>query len=215
MKPPVAAIRMPSADTYARVRRKTEWLREGCIMSEFSESYHLRSISQNDGVELLRRAGLKGFVFPPANAWVTIVAEGAPYEPNKKLITANTGVLLHYMYAEDHGWAFSVYSGSEPAVEYGCYWEGDLVIDDSALDLGRLCELVGPCAGGEAELCLEKIRDVLCPQSHDEVFEGDGPPAYRFARLLGLENYRWLSYRYLVIDYDRGDWEPNGAVRVT
>ena len=44
-------------------------------MSEFSESYHLRSERQDDAVELLRRAKLKGYVYPPTSGWVTFLAE--------------------------------------------------------------------------------------------------------------------------------------------
>jgi hypothetical protein len=34
-------------------------------MSEFSESYHLEADDQQDGLCLLRRTNLEGFVFPP------------------------------------------------------------------------------------------------------------------------------------------------------
>jgi hypothetical protein len=37
-------------------------------MSEFSESYHLEADDQQDGVHLLWRAHLEGFVFPPSAA---------------------------------------------------------------------------------------------------------------------------------------------------
>lgn len=50
-------------------------------MSEFSDSYHLRSNNQQDGVDLLRAAGLRGYVFPPENGWVTVVAEGEEFDP--------------------------------------------------------------------------------------------------------------------------------------
>jgi len=37
-------------------------------MSEFSESYHLRSERAEDAVELLRRAERKGYVYQPTTA---------------------------------------------------------------------------------------------------------------------------------------------------
>src|SRR4029453_6269757 len=42
-------------------------------MSEFSESYHLEADDQHDGLQLLQRANLDGFVFPPQHAWGTII----------------------------------------------------------------------------------------------------------------------------------------------
>ncbi len=58
---------------------------EGNEMSESSDSYHLRSETVEEGVELLHRAHLCGFVFPANNGWVSILPGGEAFEPNKKL----------------------------------------------------------------------------------------------------------------------------------
>lgn len=43
-------------------------------MSEFSESFHLRSEDRADGVDLLRRAKTTGYVFEPRDGWVTVLS---------------------------------------------------------------------------------------------------------------------------------------------
>ena len=55
-------------------------------MSEFSESYHLRSERQEDAVELLRRAKLKGYVYQPVSGWVTFLAEQGVFEPSPTMM---------------------------------------------------------------------------------------------------------------------------------
>ena len=72
-------------------------------MSEFSESFHLRSDCQQNGEDLLRRAGLTGAVFSPVRGWVTVVPESEMYEAVDQMVASNQGLLLHYLYAEDHG----------------------------------------------------------------------------------------------------------------
>lgn len=68
-------------------------------MSEFSDSFHLRSDDLDEGVALLRRAGLEGFVFPSEGGWTTLVCEG----DGERLVAENTGTLLRYQWARDHG----------------------------------------------------------------------------------------------------------------
>ena len=51
-------------------------------MSEFSESYHLRSERADDAIELLRRAKRKGYVYQPINGWITFLAEEGVFEPD-------------------------------------------------------------------------------------------------------------------------------------
>ena len=75
-------------------------------MSEFSESYHLRSDRMEDAVELLQRAKLRGYVYQPVNGWVTFLAQDGVFEPDEKIVAAATKPLLHYVSAEDHGWSF-------------------------------------------------------------------------------------------------------------
>jgi hypothetical protein len=111
-------------------------------MSEFSESFHLRSDSQQDGEDLLRRAGFAGAVFSPMRGWVTIVPESELFEATDKMVASNQGLLLHYLYAEDHGWKFELYKNSSIISQYECGWESNLAVNDSDLNLASLVSLL-------------------------------------------------------------------------
>ena len=52
-------------------------------MSEFSESYHLRSERAQDAIDILKSAGKKGYVYEPINGWVTFLPEGGVFEPDE------------------------------------------------------------------------------------------------------------------------------------
>ncbi len=172
-------------------------------MSEFSESYHLYGGSTAEGMALLKKAGLKGFVFPQSNGWVTLVAEGPQYQPNERLINSSEGILLHLANAGDHGWSFSIYRNGNPECFYECSWEEGLRINDSGFDRQVLLELVK----ANARLCIgidtEEIDEFLYPDSLDEMLELGESPAALFSQLVGLDYYEWVSYRY--VEQDRKD----------
>ncbi len=158
-------------------------------MSEFSESFHLRSESQADGEGLLRRAGLTGAVFSAVRGWVTIVPESDLYEAVEAMVAANEGVLLHYLHAEDHGWQFAVYEGSSGICRYECGWDPEFAFDDSELNQAVL---VGLLTDKSLE---DELESVLHPAGLDAIIMDT--PAYKFANLIGLEHYEWLSGGYL------------------
>src|SRR5207247_1441918 len=123
-------------------------------MSEFSESYHLRASSRDDAVALVRSAGLAGFVFPSLDGWVTLVAEGEPFRPNKQLLAANPGTLVHWVFAEDHGWEFAIHRGSRSLCAYSCSWDDEVVVE-GAISLAELethLAIPLPLLAGEAGL---------------------------------------------------------------
>ena len=158
-------------------------------MSEFSESFHLRSDSQQNGEDLLRRAGLTGAVFSPVRGWVTVVPESEMYEAVDQIVASNQGLLLHYLYAEDHGWQFEVYEGSSTICKYECGWDAELAINDSEMNQSVLVPLL------VEESCERALESILHPADLDAVIMD--PPAYRFANVVGLEHYEWLSGGYL------------------
>lgn len=165
-------------------------------MSEFSQSYHLVGDDQGDAVSLLRRAGARGFVFPPSNHWTTLVVETSDYgEVDDRVVAANTGTLLHYVHAEDHGWELAVFQGPDVVTRYACRWDEEIEISDEELDMSLLEDLSRNhgSAAGRAEL-----EEVLHPADFDEIFENDdlATPADRFCRLLGLAHASWLSWHY-------------------
>lgn len=158
-------------------------------MSEFSESFHLRSDSQQNGEDLLRRAGLTGAVFSPVRGWVTVVPESEMYEAIDQMVAANQGLLLHYLYAEDHGWQFALYKNNSIVCQYECGWVSELAINDSDLNQAVLVSLL-------IEKSREKVlENILYPPDLNAIIMD--PPAYRFANLVGLEHYEWLSGAYL------------------
>lgn len=159
-------------------------------MNNFSESYHLLSIDINDGVNLLKRAGLKGFVMPPVNGWVTISAEGESLVPNDTLTEANLGTLLHYIYVQKSGWEFSIYRGKEQASNYGCIWDEFLTVFDDTLNKDELLKLLGNDTS-----ILQKILELLHPETEDEALKAN--PAENFAKLLGLGFFKGISYEYI------------------
>jgi hypothetical protein len=158
-------------------------------MSEFSESFHVRSSKQADGVDLLRRAGLGGAVFSAVRGWVTVVPEGELCEAVDQMVGANQGILLHYLYAEDHGWQFELYENSSAICRYQCGWDPRFAIDDSEMNQSVVVPLL---VEGSRERALE---DILHPADVEAVIME--APAYRFANAVGLEHYEWLSGRYL------------------
>jgi hypothetical protein len=95
-------------------------------MSEFSESYHLRSERTEDAVKLLRSAKRKGYVYQPVNGWVTFVAEGGNFEPDQKIIIAAHQPLLHFVSAEDHGWSFALFDLTKILSAYRCDWDNEI-----------------------------------------------------------------------------------------
>jgi hypothetical protein len=170
-------------------------------MSEFSESYHLQCVDQNEGVALLKRAGLSGFVFPSNNSWITILAEDCDYELNKSLVRANRGLMLHYVFAEDHGWGFAVVLDDQIKCRYDCFWEDDIRTDNSRLDI----DIVRPLITPEPAVPVDTFslhRFFAGPRSIDDLVGLPEPQAFTFAKLLGLTRYTWLSHNYVCDDFD-------------
>jgi len=159
-------------------------------MSQFSESYHLKTKDMQDGIMLLQKAGKRGFVFSESNGWVTLVAEGEAFMPNEGLINSNTGILLHFMNAEDHGWGFTLYDGNKQISQYSCFWEEDLIIEDSDLNIKALGEIIE-----HKNEKIKDIKDILYIQEIEEVFEKNVAKA--FADLIGVTYHEWVSYDYV------------------
>lgn len=159
-------------------------------MSEFSESFHLKSDRQEEGVALLEKVSLKGYVLPPHNNWVSFVLEEYQYEQlNEDLIKANKGLLVHYTFSEDSDWTISVYKGSQRVMHYSCSWEDGIAINNEELNLDIVKDLAA------VEVSEEELRDLFYPEDEDALF--DSPPAYRIAEILGLRHYSWFGYNYV------------------
>jgi hypothetical protein len=175
-------------------------------MSEFSDCYHIRAHDTAEGVALLRRAGLTGFVFPAAGGWVTLVADGEPFAPNRPLIAATPGVLLHYMSGEDHGWGFELYRDGRLVSRYDCDWLRGFKVVVEELDLPVMNELLGE---GFRALGDEDRRRIFHPgERHREIF-----PAETFAEAVGLTWFSDLTHDSVHDNFEDG-WADEGAIEV-
>jgi hypothetical protein len=158
-------------------------------MSEFSSSYHIRTENPQDTLQRLRRAKISGVVFGPANGWLTFVPyENLPayeqrgdtdFAPYLSQILGS--IILHYRYGEDHGWAFMLVRPGMPPVSYACWWDPAPSEERSQLDTNAFPPVVS----------VEALQPLLGP--FDRATAAEQEPAYRFAELLGLPAYKWLS----------------------
>lgn len=178
-------------------------------MSEFSESYHLRSERAEDAVELLRRAGLRGYVFPPANGWVTFVAQGGTFEPDERVVAASTKPLLHFMSAEDHGWSFTLHDGTRVASRYSCAWDDEVWVDDSLYSRAALLQLVPSVQSA----LLEKFEASMLPGGFDDLIEAG--PSRLLAEAMGLPRFEWLAFDYIDNDFQLAPHDHPGVTRVS
>jgi hypothetical protein len=158
-------------------------------MSEYSISYHVRVGDSRAVQKRLRQAKFSGITFGPANSWLTFVpyADSARYRNADGLRFANslcklTGLaILHYCYAEDHGWSFTLVRADCPLVQFACWWNPRPSVERDQFDPLALAPFIAS----------ELLEPLLRSFDHNEAF--DTQPAYRFAELLGLPAYKWLS----------------------
>ncbi len=74
---------------------------------------------------------------------MTFLAEGGEFVPSRRIVEANEKLLLHYVFAEDHGWRFNLYEGQNQACLYDCSWN-DEIKTTSRLDLTGLKKILKP-----------------------------------------------------------------------
>lgn len=153
-------------------------------MSEFSSSYHLKTNDRAKVVDLIKNSNNKGYVFGETNGWVTFLIEGPAFDINDSVIECNPGLIVHYIFAEDHGWELRVFSKDELVFEYKCDWTDEILIEKEQFDISIIKEIIAD--QGNSIDNVDEIFDLS-----DLDFEN--PPAYRLANKLGLVNYEWLS----------------------
>ncbi|QMV40039.1 hypothetical protein [Cohnella cholangitidis] len=174
-------------------------------MSEFSESYHLYSTDQNEGIKLLKKAWIRGFVLPESNHWVTVLPKGSKFLPLKRLIAVNSGILVHLIHAEDHGWSFSIYDGNKRSCHYECTWEEELEINQDDYNRDRIVELVNSNPHNPNPVTPLDITKIFYIRDMEDLFEKE--PVDQIAKLLGLSNYEWLSYDYMESEFRDNEQE--------
>jgi len=164
-------------------------------MSEFSESYHLRSDRGEDAVELLRVADVKGYVFPPSDGWVTFLAADGSFKPHPKIVAGSKKGLLHYVSAEDHGWGFSLFDNGKLASAYSCAWDPHFTVDASKYSRAEL-ERIVPFSDS---ILLQEFEQEMRPAGYTDIVGSE--VSKTFARAMGLEHYDWVAYHYIERDF--------------
>ncbi len=180
-------------------------------MGDISENYHIRAEDVAAGVDLLTKAQAKGFVFPPTAGWVSMLVEGMYLMADRSVVEANTGWLLHYQTADDHGWGFELYHGQETVSRYLLRMESGSVIDDSETNYDALCQFLTAHTGNPEPRA--ELEHLLRPEVDIELF-GFQPHADGFAKLMGLTRYEDLSYQEYLLEYDPEVSVLTGVVQV-
>lgn len=181
----------------------------GLSMSEFSESYHIRTKDSIDVITILDDLKLSGFVFPETNGWVTFVVDESEFAPIPELIKKNTFVLFHYIYIGDYGWSFSLYNGSAKLVSYTCSWnDGRLEFEDSDFSIEALISVLDYLTKED----IDSIQMLL--KSSDQTPVYGAPPAYRVANAIGLECFQWISSQYVEDAVLEEDESVSSVIRV-
>lgn len=163
-------------------------------MSEFSDSFHFREKTRRS-LSALRKSGLRGLAFPPKGGWRTFVPFDHEQPVGAALSEAISDRVLHYFFAEDHGWGFEIWDNGSRVCAYSCSWPGDdLIVDDEGLRIDAVASWLSKDAS------VNGIADLLRPASLESVFEQR--PAYRFARALGLASFEWLGPETVTADFE-------------
>lgn len=176
------------------------------IMSEFSESYHLKANSKQDVMKLIEKVGSRGFVFDEKDGWVSFVIDGSEFIPNDLLLTLNKGILVHYANACDHGFYLSIYYENKLISHYELVFDDDPILNeepkikDDRFQIEPLYQLIEE---NKQDLTLEELQLKLFPENVSEMLY-DTSLAEELAQLLGITHYSWISFHYLNNEYKNG-----------
>lgn len=179
-----------------------------------THAYYLRSSEQGEGVALLTRSGVGGYVWPPAKGWVPIVTRGwARCRPLLESLR-ETDLLLRYAVVEGGGWSFELLSKGKCFVRYAesdAGRAGELVEENLPL-LERLVLERG--ALGTLSEAASALRSVLSPGKTPTPLSrlASTAPHRVFAALLGLSPAEGLFYDDLPSDLTR---RGEGVLRVS
>lgn len=160
-------------------------------MSEFSESYHLKTNNREQVVELIKKTNKKGYVYEESNGWVTFVFDGSQFEADESIVSCNPGVLVHYIYAEDHGWELKIFKKEELVFDFKCEWTDEIYTEKKLYDIDVIKELIA-----DQGTSVDDIESIFINE-HEEAIFGVTPPAHQFAFLIGLVHFDWISFDYL------------------
>jgi hypothetical protein len=139
---------------------------------------------------------VRGVVFPPKNGWCTVVPFEGDDRKVEELARFFALPVLHYVFAEDHGWSFAMAHNGAIDVRYEASWDEDATVNDKDLEM-------------------EVLRPYMLPNVDVHDFEsrlrragppdvGEVPIAFEFASALGLPKFQWVSPHYVTLDFKQG-----------
>lgn len=188
-------------------------------MSEWSDSYHIRTDEPDVTVQKLVDAGIVGWIFTPKNGWLTFV----PYDPDDefigggltdKLIVISGKAVLNYNVQDVICWSFE-YKTPDAMKEprppnswflFMYWWDRDEVERDEKgdpiygdFDHAAFCRALGrPDIESEIKQIVQSEIDV---DEADQDKDSHGfAPAADFGRVLGLPVYEYVAFKYLQHD---------------
>ena len=158
-------------------------------MTEFSESIYIRGSKRARGVQWLRDNDLAGYALEPRGEWIQVFPDWNHLsdDESRELLANSSGLLIHYYYAEDQFWAFSVYQQGDLEFRYESIW----LVDEYVAE-GRDIDEVADILEVPADDLGDVIRDSSESPSWDELAED----AARLADLLKLPNYAFASFMH-------------------
>lgn len=161
-------------------------------MSEFGDSYHLRTSDTRAAVRLIRKTGRYGMVLPSSGPYTPFPVEGLDEvaSPMDALVEHNEQVLIHYVFAEDHGCWIRVFEGTTAIATLSFVEAGQLQPDRRPLSINA-DNLVPALAALRSLSIIDEVAAVrLEDLARDVVVPEVGP---KVAAALGLEQVDWLS----------------------
>lgn len=183
-------------------------------MSEFSEGYFLKSNNKEEAVQLLKKAGVGGYVYPERDGWVAFVANTAPlFRFSEKLKAVNVGTLVQFINAEDHGWGFEICVCDKWVCSYYCGINDAVDMDEmeSEVDLEKLFQIERKVEEERFKELLKEYNgklDVLQKYFDENTKTKDILDSSEFAKDMGLYFSDWISYQYA--QSQNGEFEKYG-----
>jgi len=156
-------------------------------MSEFSCNYHLKTENIEDCINLIKRANVTGFVFPPRDGWTSFVVNEPDFIFSKKLIDANDGILIQLISVEDYGWSFEIYDKDIKLCMFACMYDTDEVFSHQK----NVENWDGLFNQNQSDV-LDKVFAMNKNTSPEDCIY-----ATDFADGMGLYFYEWISYSYI------------------
>ena len=148
-------------------------------MSEFTESFNFKAASKENVEDFIEELDIFGDVFDEENGWITFLPAEEFNSCVEKIGRNYPGVVLYYMYTDDHGWMMNLFSNKELISKYFCDWDNGLRIDNTMLNLIEFVKILG------VEEHKKDLEELFALSTLDEIF--DDEQAERFAEIMQIE----------------------------